>query len=224
MTRLAQDTTLSPDQLLARLRWRYATKRFEPGPAGRLAPEQWAALEQALVLAPSSFGLQPWHFVVVTEHATKLRLQELSFRQPQAAECSHLVVFAHRKGLAAEDVRRYVERVAAVRGATLESLAGFEGVMARHVAQPPPFDVDEWTRRQTYIALGMLLASAAVLGVDACPMEGIDRAGYDAALGLAARGYASVCAAALGRRAEGDKYAALPKVRFEPRDVITHVR
>src|SRR5262245_33479232 len=108
------DGTLTPDQLLACLRWRYATKRFDPGPAGRIEPELWRALEQALVLAPSSFGLQPWRFVVVTDPAMKARLQIVSWNQPQIVECSHLVVFAHRKGLDAGDVRRWVERVAAV--------------------------------------------------------------------------------------------------------------
>jgi len=213
--------TLAPEQLLAQLRWRYATKRFDP--RAKIPPATWAALEQSLVLAPSSYGLQPWRFVVVNDPAVRARLQPASWNQPQITEASHLVVFAVKKGLDAADVNRYVERIAAVRGVSLESLASYERVMTSHVQRPQPFDVDEWSRRQLYIALGTFLTSAALLGVDACPMEGIDPAQYDAILGLGAQGYASVCVATAGTRAADDVYASKAKVRFDARDVITHV-
>jgi nitroreductase len=215
------ERTLTPDQLLFQLRWRYATKRFDPD--AKIDPATWSALEQALVLAPSSFGLQPWRFLVVNDPAVRARLRAVSFDQPQIVEASHLVVFAIRKGLSPADVERYVARISAVRSVPRESLAGFERAMVTHVQRPKPFDVDEWSKRQLYIALGTFLTSAAVLGVDACPMEGIDPAGYDALLGLAEHGYATVCVAAAGRRASDDAYAALAKVRFEARDVIQHV-
>lgn len=213
-------TTMNPAEILARLRWRYATKHFDPH--ARLDPETWQALEQALVLAPSSYGLQPWRFVVVTDPATREALRAASWNQPQITECSHLVVFAIKKGLDAAYVARFVDRIAAVRKVPRESLAGYEQVMVTHVKRPAPFDIDEWSRRQLYIALGTFLTSAAVLGVDACPMEGIEPARYDALLGLAAQGYATVCVAAAGRRASDDKYASLAKVRFEARDVLAH--
>ena len=212
--------TLTPEQLVERLSWRYATKRFEP--TFRLAPEVWRALERALVLAPSSFGLQPWHFVVVTDAAMKARLRPASWNQPQIVEASHLVVFAHKKAFGPADVSRHLDRVARLRGVPRESLAGYESVVLGHI-QRPGFDVDEWTRRQTYLAVGSLLTSAAVLGIDACPLEGIDPAQYDQILGLGARGFASVCAVALGQRSPEDKYASLAKVRFEASELITRI-
>lgn len=212
---------LAPSELVERLNWRYATKRFDP--AATIEPETWAALEESLRLAPSSYGLQPWHFVVVTDPATRERLRAASWNQAQVTECSHLVVFAHRAGLSAADVARYVDRIAEVRRVPRESLAGFEAVMTNHLGRPKPFDANEWSRRQLYIALGMFLTSAALLGVDACPMEGIEPARYDEILGLQARGYRAVCAAAAGHRARDDKYAGLPKVRFAPNDILTHV-
>jgi nitroreductase len=214
------DPALAPAELVERLRWRYATKRFDP--AYRLDPEVWQALEQGLVLAPSSFGLQPWHFVVVTDPATKARLQPASWNQPQIVEASHLVVFAHRRGYAPADLDHHLDHVASVRNVPRESLAGFEKAVLGHLERPG-FDVDEWTRRQTYIAVGSLLTSAALLGVDACPMEGIDPAQYDEILGLRERGLASVCVVTLGRRAADDRYAALPKVRFDASELITNV-
>lgn len=212
---------IAPETLLAQLHWRYATKRFDP--EARVDPSTWHALEQSLVLAPSSFGLQPWHFLVVTDPATREKLRTVSWNQPQITECSHLVVFAYRRGLGPGDVARFVERVAAVRRVPRESLAEHEQRMAAHVRRPAPFDVDEWSRRQLYIALGTFLTSAALLGVDACPMEGIEPAKYDALLGLDTRGYATACVAAAGRRAPDDRYASLAKVRFEASEVVGHV-
>ena len=213
-------STVTPEQLVERLNWRYATKRFDP--SFHLAPEVWQALERTLVLAPSSFGLQPWHFVVVTDPALKARLRSASWDQPQIVEASHLVVFAHRKGYGAADLEQHLARVARVRGVPRESLTPYEKVVLGFLARPG-FDVDEWTRRQTYLAVGSLLTSAALLGIDACPLEGIDPSRYDQTLGLDARGFATVCAVALGRRSPEDKYAALAKVRFDAHELITHV-
>jgi nitroreductase len=212
--------SLTPAELVRALRWRYATKRFDP--TARLDDATWSALEQALVLSPSSYGLQPWHFVVVTDAATRAELRAASSDQPQVVECSHLVVFTIRKALGVPHVVRHVERTASVRGLARESLAAFEEKMSAHVRRPPPFDVDEWSKRQLYLALGVFLTSAAVLGVDACPMEGIRPARYDEILGLEARGLATVCAAAVGRRAPDDRHARLAKVRFEAGEVVSH--
>jgi nitroreductase len=213
-------STVTPEQLVERLTWRYATKRFDP--SYKLAPELWQALERTLVLAPSSFGLQPWHFVVVTDPAMKARLRPISWDQPQVVEASHLVVFAHRKGYGPADLEQHMARTAKVRGVARESLAPYEKVVLSFLGRPG-FDADEWTRRQTYLAIGSLLTAAALLGVDACPMEGIDPVQYDRTLGLDTRGFAAVCAVALGRRASDDKYASLAKVRFEAGALVTRI-
>ena len=218
---LVEARTVPADQLLAQLRWRYATKRFDP--TYRIDAAAWSALEQALVLSPSSYGLQPWRFFVIDDAAVRARLRTVSGNQPQVVDASHLVVFAIRKGLDAAHVRRYLDRVAAVRGQPRESLAGAERAMVAHVERPQPFEIDEWSKRQLYIALGVFLTSAALLGIDACPMEGIEPPRYDEILGLPEQGGAAVCAAAAGRRAGDDKYASLAKVRFEASDVVRHV-
>src|SRR6266516_2663991 len=82
---------------------------------------------------------------------------------------------------------------------------------------------DACARNQAYIALGNLLTSAALLGIDACPMEGFDRAQYDETLGLNAQGFASAVIATLGYRAASDQYATAPKVRFPKEQVFAHV-
>jgi nitroreductase len=80
-----------------------------------------------------------------------------------------------------------------------------------------------WAAKQTYIALGFFLSAAALLGVDACPMEGFQADKYDEILGLKDRGLASVVIATAGYRAADDHYAQLPKVRFDLEDVVIRV-
>lgn len=213
---------VSNDALLNQLRWRYATKQFDPG--RKIAADNWRSLEESLVLTPSSFGLQPWRFIVVTDQATKERLVPASWEQRQVADASHVVVFAIKKNVGSAEVDHYLSRIAEVRGVSVQSLNGFRGVLIEFLSQPADrFDVNSWAARQAYIALGNFMTSAALLGIDTCPMEGIVPKQYDEILGLAAEGYQTVVVAAAGYRATGDKYAALPKVRFTAEEVITHV-
>jgi len=213
---------VSEDTLLNQLRWRYATKQFNA--SQKISEADWRTLEESLVLAPSSFGLQPWRFIVVTDQATKDKLVPVSWGQRQVADASHVVVFAIKKNLGRTDVDRYLARMAEVRGVSSESLNGFRDVLLDFLAQPADkFDSNDWAARQVYIALGQFMTSAALLGIDTCPMEGIEPARYDEILGLAAEGYQAVVVATAGYRAATDKYATLPKVRFASDEVITHV-
>ncbi|WP_306591975.1 NAD(P)H-dependent oxidoreductase [Geothrix sp. 21YS21S-4] len=212
-------TTVSGESLLQQLKWRYATKKFDS--TKKIAPADWAVLEQALVLSASSYGLQPWKFVVVTDAALKAKLRPVSWNQSQVEDCSHLVVFTAKEDITEADLDRFVARTAEVRGVPAETMAGYKGYMlgdlvkgARHAV------IGEWTARQTYIAMGNLLTSAAMLGIDACPFEGIEPAKYDEILGLAGTGYRTISACPVGYRAADDKYAALAKVRYDIKDVI----
>jgi len=213
---------VSNDTLLNQLHWRYATKQFDA--TRKIPAADWQTLEETLLLTPSSFGLQPWRFIVVTNPATKEKLVPASWDQRQVTDASHLVVFAIKKELGPREVDRYLGRIADVRGVTRESLNGFRNVLVDFLAQPADqFNPQHWAARQAYIALGNLLTSAALLGIDTCPMEGIEPARYDEILGLSAQGYQTVVAAAVGYRAASDKYATLPKVRFAPEEIITHI-
>ena len=212
-------TTLSPAELLTQLRWRYATKKFDPTqtiPAG-----VWAAVEEALVLTPSSFGLQPWRFVVVTDPQVRRELVGASWGQTQPVDCSHHVVFAYRRDMSAADVDRLVHRTSEVRGMPVEALAGYQKVVLGSLKKATEAGwANEWSKWQSYIALGNLMTTAAVLGLDTCPMEGIEPARYDEILGLNGTGYATCVACAVGYRAADDKYATTPKVRYPASEVI----
>jgi nitroreductase len=210
------------ETLLGALTWRYAVKKFDP--AKKIPAATWSALESALVLAPSSYGLQPWKFIVVQDQAVRARLAAASYGQTQPVDCSHHVVFALRKNLGAADVDRYIDRTIAVRGGEKEKLKGYRDLMVGSTDRARTAGtLDTWMSHQVYIALGQFMACAALLGVDTCPMEGLEPAKYDEILGLGPQGYATLCACAAGYRAGDDKYAAAHKVRFPAGEVVHYV-
>lgn len=217
------DTKPVPNETLIRqLEWRYAVKKFDP--TRKISQADWTTLEQALVLSPSSFGLQPWKFFVIDDPDVRAKLPAISWGQTQPVDASHFVVLAQRKDLPIDHIERYIERIAEVRGVTRESLEGFRAALLnKQKTASEDGTLNTWTSRQVYIALGTLLTSAAAIGIDACPMEGFEGERYDELLGLSARGYKALCAVALGFRAEDDKYAATPKVRFTREEVIEHI-
>ncbi len=212
-------TPATAQSVVEALRWRYATKKFDPS---RKIPEStWHALEQALVLSPSSMGLQPWKFIVIQEPGLREKLSAASWGQSQPVECSHFVVFAGRRGLDGTDVERHVSRTAEVRGVSRDSLKGYADMLHGGTGRGRDLGIlDNWMANQVYIALGSFMTAASILGVDTCPMEGLEPATYDAILGLDGQGYGTLCACAAGYRSADDKYARLPKVRFKPDDVI----
>lgn len=211
----------APQELLDSLNRRYAVKKFDP--KGKVPEAAWQALEEALVLAPSSFGLQPWKFFVVGDPALRARLKAASWGQAQVVDADKLVVFAAKKDFGAADIARYVARVAEVRGVPVEALKGYQDMMLGALTTRPAQALEGWVARQVYLALGTFLTSAAVLGVDACPMEGLDPVQYDGILGLPEKGYTALFAAAAGVRAADDKYAGEKKVRFAHGEVVAHI-
>lgn len=213
--------TISPDKLLAALRWRYATKKFNP--SHKIPAATWDAIEESLVLTPSSFGLQPWKFIVVEDPGIRANLSPESWHQPQVTEASHYVVLTARTDLNAADIDAWMARMSEVQGSSAEAVAPLKGMIEGFAQAMSHEERHAWNIRQAYIALGQLMAAAALLGIDACPMEGISAAGYDQVLGLEGRGYATVVACALGYRAADDKYATIPKARFDRSRVISHL-
>lgn len=213
---------ISSEQLLEALNWRYATKRFDPN--RKIPADVWQTLERALILTPTSYGLQPYHFIVMTDAAKRAELLAHSWNQNQVVDCSHFVVLTARTKMTEVDVEKLISRISQVRGVPAETMTPYWNMMIGDVVKGPRGKIaHEWATRQTYIALGNLMTCAAVLGIDACPMEGLVPSEYDRVLNLHGTGYATVVACALGYRAESDKYALLPKVRFEAGDLIRRI-
>ena len=159
--------------------------------------------------------------MIVTNQDIKKQLKPISWNQDQITDCSHLVVFTIRKNLTAEDVDRFIESIAKIRDVSVESLSSYRNAMVSDIVQGPrSFYVNDWSARQVHIALGNFMTSAAVLGIDTCPMEGIEPDGYNKILNQLDKGFTTVVACAVGYRAVGDKYADLAKVRYSKSVVI----
>jgi nitroreductase len=209
----------SPKQLLEALKWRYATKIFDA--AKKIPADVWHALEQSLVLTPTSYGLQPYKFLIVQDAAKRAALLPHSWGQKQVVDCSHFVVFLARTDMKEADVDKLIQRTSQMRGIPADSIKFYKDMMLGDVVNGPRGKTaHEWATRQAYIALGNFMTCCATLGVDACPMEGLVPTEYDKILGLEGSGYKTVVACAAGYRAAGDKYAALAKVRYETSDLV----
>ena len=212
----------STTELLNALEWRYATKLFDA--TKKIPADVWHALEKSLVLTPTSYGLQPYKFLVVQDAGKRAELLAHSWKQKQIVEASHFVVFVARTEMTEADVDRFIKRTADIRQHPAENLNAYRDVIIKDVVKGPRGKAaHEWAARQSYIALGNLMTAAALLRVDTCPMEGLVPAEYDKILNLAGTGYATVVACALGYRSAGCKYANMTKVRYEIKDLIQHV-
>jgi nitroreductase len=212
----------STEKLLNSLQWRYATKVFDANK--KIPTETWAILEKALVLTPTSYGLQPYKFLVINDPAKRAALLPHSWKQKQVVDASHFVVFTVRTEMTEADVDKFMKRVVEVRNLPVDALSGYRGMIVGDVVHGTRGKIArEWATRQAYIALGNLMTAAAIVGVDTCPMEGLSPADYDKVLGLENSGFATVVACALGYRSENDKYANLTKVRYDAKDLIKQI-
>src|SRR5690349_17882974 len=122
------------ESIVRQLNWRYATKKFNS--ARTIQPTDWRTLEQALVLSPSSYGMQPWRFFVVADPEVRAKLRAAAYNQSQVTDASHLVVFAIKKDLGPADVDRLIARVAEVRDVPAETLQGYRNMLLGAVNRP----------------------------------------------------------------------------------------
>lgn len=204
--------------ILEKLTWRYATKKFDP--AKKLEQGQLERIIRATSLSASSYGLQPYKVIVVTDPAVREQLKAVSWNQPQITDASHLLIFARYDNLEEQHVDQYMENIASTRQLQRTQLNGFEDVVKGTVKALDKDAAAIWTGKQAYLALGTLLTACAADGVDACPMEGFNAAAYDEILGLKEKNLRTVVIAAIGFRAEDDGMQHVKKVRKPLEDFV----
>ena len=210
---------IATSQIDAALQWRYAVKAFDPSRS--IDPETWACLENSLVQSPSSYGLQPWKFLLITDPALRAQLRPHSWNQSQITDCSHLVVFLLRREIALGDVDRLIAATSAARGLAPEQLDFYRELILKDLVNGPRSqEIERWSSNQVYIALGTFMAAAALLEVDTCPIEGFSPLEYDRILELETSPYRSCVVCAAGYRDASDKYANLAKVRYPANELI----
>ena len=196
--------------LIEKLNWRYATKRMN---GTKVPQEKLDNILEAIRLAPTSFGLQPFKVIVVEDPALREKIFNEACHQPQIKEASQVLVFAANKKVTAAQVDNYMNLIAATRGIPVESLAGFrvafDGIVAGTAEQN-----FIWTARQAYIAFGVGIVAATNEDVDATPMEGFNPDALDKILGLPEQNLGSTTILTLGYRDEAnDSLVLAAKVR-----------
>jgi len=206
--------------LIDKLNWRYATKKFSEG---KVSAEELNQLISAINLSASSTGLQPYRIFIVENPELREKLAEGSFNR-QIADSSHLIVFAAFEKVTLQHIDDYMNLIASQRGIPVESLADFKMALVGGILNRSDEDNYTWAARQAYIALGTALIAAAELKIDTTPMEGFDAAKFDDLLGLKALGLKSVVTLAIGYRDEElDIFASFKKVRLPEAEFATFV-
>lgn len=198
-------------ELINHLKWRYATKKFDPN--RKVGPEDLAKIQEAVQLSASSYGLQLYKVLVIEDAALRAKLRPMAWGQSQITDASHLFVFCNYAVVKDEDIYEFVRLRATTQGVDEASLKGYGDFIVGKLGEQTAEQKSHWTARQTYIALGNLLAACAALGIDACPMEGFEPGQVNELLGLGDRGLNAAVLATIGYRSEEDQTQHAPKVR-----------
>lgn len=208
-------------ELIEKLNWRYAAKAMN---GERIPEEKFNNIIEAISLAPTSSGLQPFEVVVVTNQEVKDKIKAVAWNQSVVSDCSHLLVFAAWDTYTPERINFMFDLTNEVRGFKNE---GWENYRQQLLAAYPPRPEQEnfeHAARQAYIAFSQAIAAAAFEGVDATPMEGFDTTAVDEILDLKAKGLKSCVMLPLGYRdTENDWLVNLPKVRKSKEDLLITV-
>ena len=203
------------------LNWRYATKRMN---GSKIETKKLHSILEAIRLAPSSMGLQPFTVVVVDDLKTRKAMAPVCFNQPQITESSVVLVFSIWKNITEKEVTTYIENMASTRGVTPESLQGFKNNLMGLVNGKSQEELQVWAARQAYIALGIGLAACAIEEVDSTPMEGFNPVGLDEVVHLDEKGLKSVVILSIGYRdAEKDHLVKAAKVRRAHNDFFIKI-
>lgn len=207
------------NKLNENLNWRYACKAFDS--EKKLSEEQLDNLLEALILSPSSYGAQPWSFIVVKNQALREKLVGASYNQAQVKDASDLIVLCRPENIDEEFIDGYIKNICDVRNQQAEELAGFKNMLMKIVDKPEEQKI-VWAKNQIYIALGNLLTACAEMRIDSCPMEGFSPKSVDEILELSKWGLKSVLLCPVGFRSEDDKYAKIAKVR-QPKEKVVRI-
>lgn len=206
--------------LINALNWRYAVREFS---TAIIEPERVQQLLDATRLSASSYGLQPYHLLVIQSPVIRQQLVEFSLGQDKVANCSHLIVFAAHTNIGAATVDRYIQQFSQTRSVDAAQLVNMQQHYNTALAMMSDNQRQEWAHQQAYITLGNFLTSAALMEIDTCPITGIEFDGYDRVLGLREKNLTTTAVCPIGIRHPQDTGAHEKKVRFAAQDMVTYL-
>ncbi len=210
-------------ELIQKLKWRYATKKMNPAKA--VPQDKVERILEAVRLAPTSSGLQPFEIIVVTNIEVREKIKAIAWGQGQITDCSHLLVFVAWHDYTPERINMMFDLTNDERGFKTEDWEIYRNKLLSSYPQRGAEANFQHAAKQAYIGLGIALIAAAVEEVDSTPMEGFDPDALDAILNLRSRGLRSVLMLPLGYREEGkDWLVNLKKVRRPREKFITEIK
>lgn len=199
------------NKIIEDLEWRYAVKKFDA--SKKITPENFEILKASLNLTPTSYGLQPYKVLIIENETIREDLVAASQNQRQVADASHLFVLCSHENIEEQHVNDYMERTASARNLESNQLTGFKNMILSNTQRMSDVERRNWTKRQTYIALGQLLHTCASMRIDATPMEGFNALEYDRILNLSARNLHASLVCPVGYRHAEDPNQFKKKVR-----------
>ncbi len=191
--------------------WRYATKKFDA--TKKVSNEDFEILKEAIQLSASSYGLQPYKVFIIENPEVRAKIQPVAWGQTQIVDASHLVVFANITNFGGTEIDSYIKNLSETRGIPVESVQGYSDFMKSKITTLPVEERNNWTAKQTYLALGNLLNAAAEMKIDVTPMEGFEPAAVNEILGFDKLGLNASLLATIGYRHEDDATQHYAKVR-----------
>ena len=205
-----------------KLNERYATKAMN----GKVVPqEKIDNILEAVRLAPTSSGLQPFEVFVVTKDETKSSIREIAWNQSPVTNCSHLLVFAAWDNYTVDRINHMFDLTNEIRGFKNEGWENYRQMLLSGYPQRPPKTNFEHAARQTYIAFMAAITQAAFEGLDSTPMEGFDADSLDKILGLREKGLRSTLLLPIGYKdVDNDWLVNLVKVRKPMKELVTFIK
>ncbi|MGC1631300.1 MAG: NAD(P)H-dependent oxidoreductase [Gelidibacter sp.] len=207
--------------IIESLKWRYATKKFDPNK--HLSDKKLHILKEAFNLTATSFGLQTISLVIIENKTLRNQLLEAAYNQRQIVDASHLLVFCINDTIKEEHVDDLYDNIIHLRQTPETILEPYRNDLKLMMQNMSQEEQQEWSIKQVYIAIGNLMTVCAVERIDSCPMEGFDRAQFDAILNLKDKGLKSVLLLPVGYRAEDDMFSGFKKVRKKLHDAVFEI-
>ncbi|MEC7770301.1 MAG: NAD(P)H-dependent oxidoreductase [Bacteroidota bacterium] len=204
-------------ELLENLKWRYATKKFDSSKS--INKDDLEKLKQAVQLSVSSYGLQLYKVLIIQNKALKKELREAAWNQSQLTDASHIFVFCNYTERDNRDIDAFIEATSKTQGTPLVKLEGYGDFIKTSLSSKPIKEWQNWSEKQTYLALSNLLTACAELKIDSCPMEGFEQEKFNAILGLDQKGLNAAVIAPVGYRSAEDHTQFRKKVR-KPKEIL----
>jgi len=199
------------DSYIKNLEWRYATKKYDP--SRKISAEDLQTLKDAVRLSVSSMGLQPYKVVIVDNPEVRAELKAAAFNQSGIVDASHVFVFANETNVGQQHVDAYLDNIVRTREVSKESLSPFANSMSNFINSQTEEGRQFWTAKQAYLAMASLINAAAMLKIDATPMEGFSKEEFNRILGLDKLGLNAAVVATVGYRHPDDQFQYNKKVR-----------